>query len=356
MKKLLFIFFLVACLKLIHAMSETCTTSTSHLYSNRMSFRSTKSDGSSYYCTCRGRDCSYITCNKETFAIPVQPGEGEGGITGEVPEEEEEEEEEEDENAINIPEVTVVGPEDIGSSSSASGGRCYDEISERYFERGATFTRMPTSTEVRKTCTCPSRGRPEITCRIAGCPQPSPPKYTSVERRYATGCYDVWNQEEYPTGSTYERTRPMDEEGLVNGTYRCDCAYGMMRCTAVDIPCCDLDTGEFKDMNERFITVHASVKMRCTCMRQRGRYQNCLLPDGGNPFGYGGRLVTGTRYRPISGFPRPVSPTMTTCKDRNGRSHRFGQRYREYRRGQGWWACICRDNGRGSISYNCSRQ
>ncbi|CAK8691234.1 unnamed protein product [Clavelina lepadiformis] len=319
MKNLYFVFFLVSCVKLIHAMSETCTTSTSHLYSNRMSFRSTKSDGSSYYCTCRGRDCSSMTCNKETFAIPVQPGEGEGGITGEVP--------------------------------YQGVGRCYDETSGRYFERGATFTRMPTSTDVRKTCTCPSRGRPEITCRIAGCGTATKPSRSRVERRYYNGCYDVWNQEEYRSGSSYDRTRPMDDGGRLNGTYRCGCRYGTMRCAATDIPCCDLDTGEFADLDERFTTMQGGVKMNCTCKRERGRYESCDRYDGrnfntGRVYGYGRRpnripVNQGTRYRPTSGFSRRM-----TCRDvATGQAYNVGDTYEENRGSQGVWLCLCMGNG-----------
>jgi len=55
------------------------------------------------------------------------------------------------------------------------------------------------------------------------------------ELSFTSGCYDAWNDEEYPNGARYNRTRFMNDDGSIVGVYSCICQNSMMRCSGIVI-------------------------------------------------------------------------------------------------------------------------
>merc|ERR1719317_1223800 len=78
-------------------------------------------------------------------------------------------------------------------------------------------------------------------------------------------CFDPWLNQEVADGSSYERVRQMTEYQPLTGTYSCSCKLGVIRCSAIDIPCCDSVSQEFKGMKE-------SVKVD---YRGKSAFRNC---------------------------------------------------------------------------------
>uniref|UniRef100_H2Y7W8 Uncharacterized protein n=1 Tax=Ciona savignyi TaxID=51511 RepID=H2Y7W8_CIOSA len=277
---------------------ESCSISGSGVYSNGMVFTSLKDDGSTYSCRCGGYNCRRMSCTKRATAATTAPptttsdnDDDEDGdvIFGMVPGEPVVIEPVVEQPATNAPVVPQHQPVILLPGQPLhpySGGEitpvrtepCVDTESGRSFQRGSEFHRVRKD-QARLLCKCPATGDPVIKCKNAPCEMaaaPAMPEGYTPSENFA--CYDVWNRQEHQHGSTFIRTRFIDPAKTISGRYRCTCSYGATRCSAIDMPCCDQETGQWKGMNEKFFVERSylGTPAKCTCLMQRQRFDYCL--------------------------------------------------------------------------------
>uniref|UniRef100_H2XNU7 Uncharacterized LOC100178445 n=2 Tax=Ciona intestinalis TaxID=7719 RepID=H2XNU7_CIOIN len=125
----------------------------------------------------------------------------------------------------------------------------------------------------------------------------------------------------------------MDPALTINGTYSCSCSGGMMRCSAIDIPCCDTETGQWVNRDEKFFVMSNSFSAKCVCQRGRQRYSHCISLE--TPGGQQGR-----------------------CYDSRGSRHvDVGSNFQQDRGYRGIWSCTCNRSLRLICRYvSSSRQ
>lgn len=149
---------------------------------------------------------------------------------------------------------------------------CFDSDTGDSYPRGMTYVKPG---KPAMGCRCIPQGPPEIVCTELRCqlkPAANLPLPNDMDFR---NCFDHWMNKVYPNGARYIRTRPMSEYQSVTGNYSCTCSYGMTKCTATDIPCCDAETGEFKAKGQPVGIDYRGTMMTCTCFGGRSSFRNC---------------------------------------------------------------------------------
>jgi len=284
---------------------------------------------SSFSCTCVGSQCQKLDCVNQDTPEEEEVDEEVPVIVVE-PEEEEEEEEYEDEYE-GEEEVIVVEPEEEEDEG------CYDNVLNKYISRGATVIHPGAPS---KGCKCPVEGGNDLVCIDLGCgktmmPTPNVPYPRNMDLR---NCFDPWLNQEVADGSSYERVRQMTEYQPLTGTYSCSCKLGVIRCSAIDIPCCDSVSQEFKGMKESVKVDYRGNTMQCQCYRGKSAFRNCRFLSS----------VSATS-RPTQASRRTSSTPSRRrlqCVDSvNGRRSYVGDNYYRYVNGKSY-KCTCNPNRR----------
>nr|XP_002119564.2 uncharacterized protein LOC100178445 isoform X2 [Ciona intestinalis] len=347
----------------VNGVEESCGISGTGGYENGMQFTSLKDDGTSYACRCGGFGCRKMSCEKilkpattttePTIVTNEEDEDNDDAIIGMVPGQPVVIEPVVAQPSIANPIIrhpvnprpvvqrpVILLPQqpihqytNIGDIEARLTDPCFDRVSRRTFQRGDEFYRTKKN-HPRKKCVCPSRGPNQITCRPANCDMASTPLIpASYTGSSFGGCYDAWNQREYASGAQYTRTRFMDPALTINGTYSCSCSGGMMRCSAIDIPCCDTETGQWVNRDEKFFVMSNSFSAKCVCQRGRQRYSHCISLE--TPGGQQGR-----------------------CYDSRGSRHvDVGSNFQQDRGYRGIWSCTCNRSLRLICRYvSSSRQ
>merc|ERR1712183_897938 len=158
---------------------------------------------------------------------------------------------------------------------------CYSDVLKKYVTRGTTVIHPGTPS---KGCKCPDKGN-SLVCVELGCgrtmlPTPNVPYPKNMDLR---NCFDPWLNREVADGSSYERVRLMTAYQSVTGTYTCSCNLGVIRCRAIDIPCCDSVSKEFKDYGEAVHVDYRGSAVACTCHRGQSAFRNCRFISAVTP-------------------------------------------------------------------------
>merc|ERR1711931_236426 len=234
-----------------------------------ISYRNKDGTSASFSCTCVGSSCQKLDCKNLN-----------------APEEEEEEEEEEVEETPVIT-ITTGGDEEeeeeyeYEEEGEEEEEGCYSDVLKKYVTRGATVIHPGSPS---KGCKCPEKGN-SLVCVDLGCgrtmlPTPNVPYPKNMDLR---NCFDPWLNREVADGSSYERVRQMTAYQSVTGTYSCGCNLGVIRCRAIDIPCCDSVSKEFKDYGEAVHVDYRGSAMACTCHRGQSAFRNCRFISAVTP-------------------------------------------------------------------------
>lgn len=283
---------------------------------------------SSFSCTCVGSQCQKLDC--KNLNAPEEEEEEEVPVIVVEPEEEEEEEEYEDEYE-DEGDIVVVAPEEEEDEG------CYDDVLKKYIARGATVVHPGAPS---KGCKCPVEGH-ELVCIDLGCGKtmmktPNVPYPRNMDLR---NCFDPWLNQEVADGSSYERVRQMTEYQTLTGTYTCSCKLGVIRCSAIDIPCCDSESKEFKGMMESVKVDYRGNTMQCQCHRGQSAFRNCRFLSSVTP-----------TTRPSSATRRTSRVTAAPSRRRvycvdpvNGRRSYPGDNYYRYDSRKSY-RCTCKAN------------
>jgi len=188
--------------------------------------------------------------------------------------------EEEEEEVEHVPIVAGNG----GHSNNGGGyisipsneQGCYDSHRGSYVRRGISYVRPSTTGGPSKGCKCPLDGDAVLQCTDLQCSKmaPTPHGVLPVDMDFRD-CFDPWTNREIRNGQRYNRTRLMSEYQSETGVYECSCTFGTARCTAVDIPCCDKITHEWKPKGAKVQISYQGTPMTCTCFGGRSAYRNC---------------------------------------------------------------------------------
>jgi len=298
-----------------------------------------------YECTCNGnghsadQGCERLDCRHVT----------EGGMVVVVVAPEEEEEE------------VVIGPIDpitdptpilvVHDEQPAVTDSCYDTTLRRQIRRGESYTRPGrTSDSKHEGCKCPEGSGPiecvELNCQTATRPNSEYPPYMNVRN-----CWDSWLNREIENGETWEQTRSFSDYQSISGTYRCSCSYGRTRCNAVDIPCCDAQTGEWKGKRQQVSIDYQGDMMSCTCYGGRSSYRNCRFTAAPQP------TIT-TTTAPTTTTQRSVVHRRRDqyCVNRfNGRRYQVGSTFTQQRDDGSVYKCNCTRRNTGYVQTACRK-
>jgi len=284
---------------------------------------------SSFLCTCVGSQCQKLDC--KNLNAPEEEEEEEVPVIQVTPEEEEEEYEDEYEDEGE--DIVIVAPEEEEDEG------CYDNVLKKYITMGATVIHPGAPS---KGCKCPAKGN-QLVCIELGCGKtmmstPNVPYPRNMDLR---NCFDPWLNQEVADGSSYERVRQMTEYQPLTGTYSCSCKLGVIRCSAIDIPCCDSESKEFKGMKESVKVDYRGNTMQCQCYRGQSAFRNCRFLSSVTPTT---RPTVATR-RPSRVTPTPSRRRLQCVDAVNGRRSYVGDSYYRYVNGKSY-KCTCKANRR----------
>jgi len=252
-------------------------------YNHREKFMINLAAGSSsrnlrnYECTCNGysEGCDRLDCR---IVSPEEANDNDYETVSMSEDEEEEQPTISIEEPIVIDDTLHITPvlseEDKFNAALESeyNDMCTDDETGEMYHRGTVFVKEGTPS---KGCKCPSQGGAIIQCVELSCQMMTAIQQPIPRNMDYRNCFDHWMNKVYPNGARYTRTRQMSQYQSLNGNYSCSCDFGMTKCTATDIPCCDAETGEFRGKGQSVAIDYRGTKMSCTCFGGRSSFRNC---------------------------------------------------------------------------------